>query len=197
MSTSEVPVVRRPRPPLIATLRVVLPGLAVATLLAVVGAAVLSARRAAESRTEVTRPIELIGPKLSGEDGKNRPFVITSVTAERELGAANRIRLHNPVLIRDPGGADQMKVTARSGIYDESASRLELTGDVQFTSPSGTSTTQAATYDAKTGEVLGAAAVQAAGASGQQLQAGSFAVKDKGGSVVYKGGVHTRLTPKK
>jgi lipopolysaccharide export system protein LptC len=196
MSTSEVPVVRRPRPPLIATLRVVLPGVAIATLLAIIGSAVLSAWRGAESRAEVTRPIELIGPRLSGEDGKNRPFVITSVTAEREPGAANRIRLHSPVLVRDPGSADQMKVTANSGVYDETAGRLELSGDVRFTSPSGTSTTQAATYDAKTGEVLGSAAVQAAGSSGQQLRAGSFAVKDKGDSVVYKGGVHTRLTPK-
>jgi lipopolysaccharide export system protein LptC len=197
MSTSEVPVVRRPRPPLIATLRILLPAVAVATLLAVIGAAILSAWRGAENRAEVTRPIELIGPQLSGEDSKNRPFVITSATAERELGVANRIRLHDPVLVRDPGAADQMKVTAKSGVYDETAGRLDLSGDVKFTSPNGTSTTQAATYDARTGEVLGAAAVQAAGAAGQQLQAGSFAVKDKGDSVVYKGGVHTRLNTKK
>ena len=197
MSASEVPVVRRPRSPLIATLRVVLPGVALATLLAVVVAAVRSAWRGAENSAQATRPIELIAPRLTGEDGKARPFVITSVTAERELGAADRIKLHNPVLVRDPGASDQTKVTADSGIYDETAGRLDLTGDVRFTGPDGTSTTQAATYDARTGEVLGTAAVRAAGAAGQRLQAGSFAVKNKGDSVVYKGGVHTRLNPKK
>lgn len=197
MSASEVPVTRRPRPPLIATLRVLLPGVAVATLAAVVVSAIASAYRGAENQTEAARPIELIGPRLTGEDGKNRPFVITAATAEREASAVNRIRLHDPVLVRDPGGVDQMQVVARRGIYDEAAGRLELAGDVRFSSRNGTTTTQAATYDARSGQVLGPAAVQAAGISGQQLQAGSFAVKDKGASVVYKGGVHTRLNTKK
>jgi len=197
MSASEAPILRRPRPPLIAALRLLLPALAIVTFLAVIASAIVSARRGAESQTEVSRPIELIGPRLSGQDGKKRLFVITAGVAERETGAANRIRLHDPVLVRDPGGADQMQVTARSGIYDEVGGRLELSGDVRFTSPNGTSTTQAATYDARTGEVLGAEAVHAAGMAGQQLQAGSFAVKDKGASVVYKGGVHTRLNTKK
>jgi lipopolysaccharide export system protein LptC len=195
MSASDAPAVRRPRPPLIAALRVLLPALAFATLIAVVGSGILSTRRGAETRAEVTRPIELIGPRLTGEDNKNRPFVITAATAEREAGV-DRIRLHAPVLVRNPGSPDQMQVLAKSGIYDEAAGRLELIGDVRFTSRSGTSTTPSAVYDAKSGEVLGQAAVQAAGASGQEVRAGSFAVKDKGQSVVYKGGVHTRINPK-
>lgn len=196
MSASQVSVTRRPRPPLIATLRVLLPAVAAATALAVIVAAGLSASRGAESQAAVTRPIELIAPRLTGEDRKQRPFVITAVTAERQDGAAGLIRLHNPVLVRNPGAPDQMQVTARTGTYDEASGRLELAGDVRLTSRSGSSTTQAAAYDAKSGEVVGGGAVRAAGASGEQVQAGSFAVKGKGGSVVYKGGVHTRLNPK-
>jgi lipopolysaccharide export system protein LptC len=195
MSASEVPIVRRPRPPLIATLRVLLPGVAAATLLAVIAAASFSAWRGAENQTEVARPIELIGPRLTGEDSKNRPFVITATTAERM--ADNRIRLQSPKLVRSSGQPDQMQVTANSGTYDEAAGRLELTGDVKLASRDNASTTQSAVYDAKTGEVLGGSAVQASGKPGQQLQAGSFAVKNQGESVVYKGGVHTRITPKK
>lgn len=195
MSASEVPVVRRPRPPLIAILRVLLPGVAAATLVAVIGAASMSAWRGAESQAEVTRPIELIGPRLTGEDSKKRPFVITAATAERM--ADGRIRLHDPVLVRDPGQTDQMQVTAKTGAYDEAAGKLELTGDVKLAGRNNDSTTQSAVYDAKTGEVLGSSAVQASGSAGQQLQAGSFAVENQGASVVYKGGVHTRLNPKK
>jgi lipopolysaccharide export system protein LptC len=98
--------------------------------------------------------------------------------------------------VRDPAGVDQMQVTANSGIYDETAGRLELAGDVKLTNRTGSSSTPSAIYDAKTGEVLGAHAVQAAGPSGQ-MRAGSFAVTNKGDSVTYKGGVHTRIVPKK
>lgn len=196
MTASEAPVVRRPKASLIATLRILLPVIALATLVAVIASAFGSAYHAAASRSAASRPIELIAPQLTGQDSKNRPFVITAVTAEREDGTANRIRLQNPVLVRDQGGADQMRVTAAHGIYDEAAGRLQLTGDVKFASANGDFTSPSAVYDAKTGEVLGTNAVQAAGATGQ-MQAGSFAVKDKGKSVIYKGGVHTRLTPKK
>lgn len=197
MTASEVPIPRRSRPPLIAALRVLLPAVAIVTLLAVIGAAVANAYHAAEIRPAATRPIELIGPRLTGNDSKNRRFVITAVTAERETRiATSRIRLHNPVLVRDPGGADQMQVTAQNGVYDETAGRLELVGDVKLTRKDGSSTTPSATYDAKTGEVLGANAVEAAGGSAQ-VRAGSFAVTNKGNSVIYKGGVHTRLVPKK
>ena len=197
MTASEVPIPRRSRPPLISALRILLPALAVATLLAVIGTAVANAYHAAEIHTALTRPIELIGPRLTGIDSNKRPFVITALTAERENETAtSRIRLHSPVLVRDPGGDDQMQVTAQNGTYDETAGRLELVGDVKLTSKSGSSTTPSATYDAKTGEVLGANAVQAAGGAGQ-VRAGSFAVTDKGDSVTYKGGVHTRVIPKK
>jgi lipopolysaccharide export system protein LptC len=196
MTVSEAPVVRRPRPSLIATLRIVLPLVAVATLIAVIATALGSAYHAAASRTAANQPIELIGPQLTGEDAKGRPFVITAVTAERQDGSTNRIRLHNPVLVRDQGGADQMRVTAKSGIYDEAVGRLQLDGDVKFTGSNGSFTSPSAVYDAKTGQVLGSNAVQAAGGVGD-LHANSFAVKDKGKSVIYKGGVHTRIVPKK
>jgi lipopolysaccharide export system protein LptC len=197
MTASEVPIPRRSRPPLIAALRILLPAVALLTLLAVIGTAAANAYHASEIHTAPTRPIELIGPQLTGKDSKNRPFVITAVTAERENDTAtSRIRLHSPVLVRDPGGADQMRVTANNGVYDETAGRLDLTGDVKLANKSGSSTSPSATYDAKTGEVLGAEAVQAAGGS-SRVQANSFAVTNKGDSVVYKGGVHTRLVPKK
>lgn len=155
MSASEVPVARRSRPQLIATLRILLPTVAVGTLVAVVATAIASAYQAAEIRAAATRPIELIGPQLLGEDSKNRPFVITAATAEREAGISSRIHLHSPVLVRDPGKPNQMRVTAKSGVYDEAAGRLELAGEVKFTSPSGSSTTPSAVYNAKTGKSSG------------------------------------------
>jgi len=195
MTASEVPIVRRrPRPPLIAALRLLMPAVAVVVLLAVIVAAALSGLRNVAGSAATTRPIELVGPRLIGEDNKKRPFVITATSAERQ-DSAGRIGLVSPVLVRDQGGSDQMQVTAAKGVYDETAGRLELTGDVRMTGPSGAFATPSAVYDAKTGEVLGAGGVNAASGA-NQLQAGSVSVKDKGKSVVYKGGVHTRLNVK-
>ncbi|CAN7216515.1 LPS export ABC transporter periplasmic protein LptC [Phenylobacterium sp. LjRoot225] len=194
MTASEVPAVRRPRPPLIAILRILLPAVAGAVLLAVIVAVASSGLRNIAGAASTTRPIELVGPRLIGADSKQRPFVITATSAEREDGSG-RIRLNSPVLMRDQGGADEMRVTAAKGVYDETAGRLELTGDVRLAGPSGAFATPSAVYDAKSGEVLGAGGVKAASGA-NQLQAGSVSVKDKGKSVIYKGGVHTRLNVK-
>lgn len=194
MTASEVSNIRRPRPPLIAVLRIVLPALAGIILLAVIVAAASSGLRNFTNVAATSQPIELVGPRLIGEDNKQRPFVITAASAERE--DASRIRLTDPILVRNQGAADQMRVTSARGLYDEAAGRLELNGDVRLAGPSGAFNTPSAVYDAKSGEIVGTGAVQAAAGAGQ-LQAGSFTVKDKGKSVVYKGGVHTRLNVKK
>lgn len=185
---------RRPRPALIPVLRILLPAVAATVLLAVVVSAVSGMFRAMERRAAATQPIELVAPRMIGEDSKKRPFVLTADSAER-VGATTRIRLINPVLVRSPGEAEETRVTAKGGVYDQAAGKLELTGDVKLTGPAGDFATPTAVYDAKTGEVVGRGQVRAARREGQ-MQAGSFTVKDKGDSVVYKGGVRTRINPK-
>lgn len=195
MSASEASADRRARPSLIATLRIALPVLAGLILLTVLASAVTGAFNNARTRAATTQPIEMIAPRLIGEDAKQRPFVITAKTAQREDGGANRIRLNAPVLVRDQGGDDQLRVVAQKGVYDEAAGRLELAGDVKMVSSAGEFSSPTAIYDAKTGEILGRGSVQASGSAGE-LKAGSFEVKDKGDTVTYKGGVHTRLNVK-
>ncbi|MDB5448490.1 MAG: hypothetical protein JWQ97_3807 [Phenylobacterium sp.] len=198
MSASDASVTRRrrrhPRPPLIVALRILLAGFALSVTLVVIGWAVVGAWRSPQGEAGAP-PIELTGPRLIGEDDKQRPFLITADTALREPGASQRIRLHRPILTRDAGGADNMRVTAAEGVYDEAAGRLELSGGVKVSGARGEFSTPATTYDTRTGKVVGPGAVQAAGDIGQ-MQARSFSVTNNGKSVVYKGGVHARLTPK-
>lgn len=190
---SDAPAAPARRPQLIPVLRILLPALAGAVFLAVILSAISGMFRAAERRAAATQPIELVAPRMIGEDNKKRPFVLTATTAERE-GETSRIRLVNPVLVRSPGAREETRVTAKGGIYDQGAGKLELSGDVRLTGPSGDFDTTAAVYDARTGEVVGRG-VQADARSGE-MRAGSFSVKDKGDSVVYKGGVRTRINPK-
>lgn len=196
MSATEASAAHRPRPSLIATLRIVLPVIAGLVLLAVVASTVTGLFNDARIRAAATKPIEMIAPRLIGEDSKQRPFVITAATAQREDGTnTNRIRLNSPVLVRDEGGPDQMRVSAKQGVYDESASKLELAGDVHMTTQTGEFTSPTAIYDSKTGEIIGRGDIEGAGSAGQ-LKAGSVELKDKGDTVTYKGGVHTRLNVK-
>jgi len=195
MSATEASAAHRPRPSPIATLRIVLPAIAGLVLLAVVVSAVTGMFDSARVRGAATGPIEMIAPRLIGEDSAQRSFVITAATAQREEGT-NRIRLNNPVLIRDQDGPDHMQVNAKQGLYDESAGQLELTGDVRMTTRSGEFTSPTAIYNSKTGQIIGRGQVQAAGSGGEQLQAGSVELKNKGDTVTYKGRVHTRLNVK-
>jgi len=195
MSATEASAAHRPRPSLIATLRIALPVIAGLILLAVIASALTGMFNNARVRAAATKPIEMIAPRLIGEDSKQRPFVITAATAQRE-DETNRIRLNNPVLIRDQDGPDQMRVNAKQGLYDESAGKLELTGDVHMTTRQGEFTSPTAIYDSKTGEIVGRGEIQAAGSGGEQLKAGSVELKNKGDTVTYKGGVHTRLNVK-
>jgi len=96
MTLTEAPVVRpvRPRPLPIVVLRILLPTFAAVVALAVVVTATFSSLHGAAGPAPATRPIELVGPRMIGEDSKKRPFVITATTAEREEGS-NRIRLNS------------------------------------------------------------------------------------------------------
>jgi len=199
MSATEAPAAHRPRPSLIATLRIVLPLIAGLILLAVILSVVTGVFNNARLRAATTKPIEMIAPRLIGEDSKQRPFVITAATAQREE-ATNRIRLNSPVLIRDQGGPDQMRVVAKQGLYDESAGKLELSGDVRMTNNRSEFTSPTAVYDSKSGEMVGSGQIQASGAAGSgksgSVKARSVEVQNQGDTVTFKGGVHSRLNVK-
>ena len=106
----------------------------------------------------------------------------------------SRIDLDHPVLSRDEGGPDALRVVAASGVYDEKTGSLALSGGVHVESAHGQFSTPATTYDTKSGNLLGDG-VQGSAAFGQ-LRARQFSASANGKSVIYKGGVRARLNPK-
>jgi len=177
----------------IARLRIGLLAFAGALFLLVIGWTIASALRTPHDAA--APPLIVASPRLTGEDSKNRAFVITAAKATREPGSVQRIDLDQPTLDRDEGGADALHVTAAKGIYDQAAGRLYLSGGVRIDGQSGHFATPSTVYDTKTGGLIGAGAVQAQSEVGQ-LQAQSFSVSGKGRSVIYKGGVHARIERK-
>jgi lipopolysaccharide export system protein LptC len=187
------PRLTRPRPQLISTLRVVLLAVAIGLTVLVVAWTIVNALRG-PSQEITPPPLTVASPKLIGQDEKDRTFVVTANSAQRENATSQRIDLDHPVLTRDEGGRDFLHAVAQKGVYDEKAGRLELGGGVQVSGTRGEFTTPATVYDTKAGELVGG------GVRGRadfgKLQAGSFTVRDKGKSVVYQGGVRARLNTK-
>ena len=176
-------------------LRLALPaviGLILAGLAASVAYNALEARRAAANGGD---PIRLISPHFVGRDSHGRPFILTSVTATRDPNNYNRVFLDKPVLIMDADGADPLHITAGSGVYHEDTGLLEVTHGVHLSGARGAVDTDSSVFDTKTEELSGSAAVHGAGSLGE-IRAKSYAVHDKGDTMVFKGDVHTRLQPK-
>lgn len=181
----------RRRSAIIAALRLVLPAVSALVLLSVLAALAVSALGDRNQPAPSTRPIELVAPRLVGADDKGRPFVITAAGATRDGAAAERVGLDRPQLVLDEGGPDYMRVTAAKGVFDERDGKLSLSGGVKLVGPQGAYDSPATVFDTRTGEIAGSGAVRGAGAFGD-IQAGSYAVKDKGDRIIFKGRVHSR-----
>lgn len=186
--------VRRSRA--VARLRVALPALMALLLLAVIGSVFVSSRSNQPSRPAATKaPIQLTAPRLTGTDDKGRPFIITAASAVRDPDAYERVVLKEPILSVDENGPNRLRITGHDGLYDEGTRKLSVSGGVLVTSPRGTVETPASVFDTKTGEIVGTSGIRTA-VGGTTTSARSFAVTDKGGQVVYKGGVRSRINVK-
>jgi lipopolysaccharide export system protein LptC len=184
----------RPRPQLISTLRVALPAFAIGLTLLVIAWTTVTALLGASHET-APLPLTVASPRLSGQDDKDRPYTVIARTATREAVGSQKIDLDHPLLTRDEGGPDFLRVVAASGVYDQQAGKLALSGGVQISGARGEFSTPSTIYDTKTGDIVGPGAVQGSGDIGQ-LKAGSVSVTGNGKSVVYKGGVRARLNAK-
>jgi lipopolysaccharide export system protein LptC len=186
----------RRRSRVIAALRVVLPAL-IALILAGLGASVawntLNAQPAQSGGAN--DPIRLINPRFVGRDTRSRAFVLTAVTATRDLQDIQKVYLDKPALVLDDEGPDPLRITAKTGVYHEDTGKLEVSGGVRLVGAKGAFDTAESQYDIKSGELVGSGAVHGLGALGE-ISAKSYGVYDKGDRMVFKGGVHTVLNSK-
>jgi lipopolysaccharide export system protein LptC len=187
----------RRRSRLIRALRIALPALIVLIFLGLVGSVAWSTFSAQPKQAKGgDEPIRLINPRFVGRDDKGRAFVLTADSAIRDRLDYNRVILKKPALVLDEGGPDQMRLTGNDGVYHEQNNKLELFNGVRMADAKSTFQTAASLFDTKTGEVVGSGPIQGAGGLGE-ISAKSYGVYGKGERMVFSGGVHTRLQPKK
>lgn len=187
----------RRRSRLIRALRVVLPATIVLIFLGLVGSVAWSTFNAQPKAAQAgDEPIRLISPRFVGRDDKGRAFVLTAESAIRDRLDYQRVILKKPALVLDENGPDQMRINGADGVFHEQSGKLELSNGVRMEDAENAFTTAASLFDTKTGEVVGSGPIQGAGGLGE-IQAQSYGVYGKGETMVFKGGVRTRLETKK
>lgn len=183
----------RRRSRLIRTLRVALPALIVVIFLSLAGSVAWSTFRSQpQAGRGQDEPIRLVTPRFVGRDDKGRPFVLTAQSATRDRLDYQRVILSKPALQLDQGGPDQLHINGANGIFHEQDGKLELSGGVHMQDTKNAFDTASSLFDTKTGEVVGSGPIQGAGGLGE-IQAQSYGVYGKGESMVFKGGVRTRI----
>ena len=187
----------RRRSRLIRTLRIALPALIVLIFAGLIGSVAWSTFNA-QPRTARAgdEPIRLINPRFVGRDDKGRAFVLTADSAIRDRLDYSRVILKKPALVLDENGPEQMRLNGADGVFHEQNGKLELTNGVRMEDAKSSFNTAASLFDTKTGEVVGSGPIQGAGGLGE-IRAESYGVYGKGETMVFKGGVKTRLETKK
>jgi lipopolysaccharide export system protein LptC len=185
----------RRRSALIHALRRILPGLAAAMVLGLVGWAAVNTvyRRLSADRRGGSLAIHMLKASFEGRDDQGKPFLIDADSAVRDDDDPNRIVLENPVFTLGAGPPDLTKVRSRHGVYRDDSRMLDLTQDVHMDDAQGYHfVTEHALVDTRKSNVDGDKPVAGQGPLGH-IVAMSYAVRDNGAHVYFYGHVKAHL----
>jgi lipopolysaccharide export system protein LptC len=141
-----------------------------------------------------TSTIHMTNARFYGRDGNGRPYVLEAVEATRSDKDFQRIALSKLKLAFDAGGPDKNShISADHGVYREDDRILRLRDHVTMRDQAGnTFLTDQAVVNTVNNSVEGRDHVQGAGPLGA-VTADSYAVYDKGATVVFRGHVHSQI----
>ncbi|MFN3835069.1 MAG: LPS export ABC transporter periplasmic protein LptC [Glycocaulis sp.] len=141
----------------------------------------------------------ITNPRFTGRDQNGRPFVLTADSAVRRLaGLGNLTDLENPridyaLLFGGANRPDASEVLSQTGLYDDRARILRMSGTVRFSTHSGYRfRTEGAALDLAAAVVTGDLPVEGRAPWGG-IQAQGFELHDDGRRLVFTGGVVTRF----
>lgn len=182
------------RSALVRTMRVVLPALGAAIVVALAGAAAVNTLMLrATSRQPAQLQIRMLEPHFQGRNDNGQPFLITADSAVRDDADGSRVELDRPVFMQGAAATNQSRVRADHGVYREDTRILDLTGNVVLDDPKGYHfVTDHALVDTVKSNVDGDHKITGKGPLGQ-IAASSYAVRNGGAFLYFKGRVKTRI----
>ncbi len=142
-----------------------------------------------------TSTIHMTNAYFHGRDGNGRPYVLAANEATRSDRDFQRISLSNLHLTFDSGGGlnQNSHISADHGVYREDDRILRLRDHVVMKDQTGNVfLTDQATVNTVNNSVVGRDHVQGSGPMGS-VTADSYAVFDKGATVVFRGHVHSQI----
>lgn len=142
--------------------------------------------------------LQLENPRLAGVTAADQPYELTAASALPDGPTAQRISFETPAG-RLETDRRTISATARAGMIDRPAERLELTGDVVIESSDGwRGETGRVAIDLAARTATGPGAVRATGPQGE-LEAGSFRAAQPEGEeaprIWFENGVRVLFTP--
>jgi lipopolysaccharide export system protein LptC len=128
---------------------------------------------------------QLTEAHYQGVDAAGRPYTVTA-TKVRQSGP-DRTELDQPKADMQFQSGEWLMIAARNGVFEQKASRLDLSGEVTLYRDDGTVlTTASATIDMRANAAAGHEMVHAEGPFGV-LDAQGFTVLDRGAVVQFTG----------
>jgi lipopolysaccharide export system protein LptC len=179
---------------LVRVLRWLLPMIMIGVVGALVALVVAHAvRRHDAAHRDAATPIEMVNPHFFGRDSQGRAYTLGARQAARDEQSFQRVLLNYPSVTLDTEGPHPSTLTADKGVYHEDTRMLYLKGHVRADNAKASRfASDEATVNTRTGMVTGPSALAGETPVGD-VQSNGFDVFDKGGRVVFKGGVHARL----
>jgi lipopolysaccharide export system protein LptC len=141
------------------------------------------------STTPGLTSVTMLGPRFTGRDANDQPFVITADTARRRPQQPSLIDLTNPRM----EDANASNVVAKNGVYDETREVLDHAGDVVMTDVSGyVFNSETARMYVRENRVEGQTRIAGKGPT-SELKADNWKVLDNGKHIMLDGNVWTRF----
>jgi lipopolysaccharide export system protein LptC len=134
-------------------------------------------------------------PRYLGHTKNQEPYELTAAAAYADPKLPNQVHLDHPAGALTGAGPRDVNLTARHGLYNRSADKLDLNGTVELTTSDGYRfDTDHAHIDLKSGDVVGDQPIQGSGPTGT-LWAERFQILDKGDLLHFEGRVKVTLPP--
>ena len=141
--------------------------------------------------------LTMLNASYQGADAKNRPFAVRGAEAFQPENDSPIVHLSGVEadIFTDPAQNGVLALSANEGLYQRDAERLDLTGDVTVRSDAGHEfITTEAHIDLTAGSAKGHEPVSGKGPHGL-LDAGNFALLDRGQVMTFGGRVRVTLLP--
>jgi lipopolysaccharide export system protein LptC len=188
---------------LVELLRYLLPATALCLIALVVlwpqvigGAGGLIAPIFANAEIAGTDVMLMSNPRYLGRTRDAEPYELTAASAYVDPKRPNRIHLDRLAAELAPANRRDLNLVALRGMYNRSADKLDLDGDIALTTSDGYRfETQSARIDLQNGLVIGEQPIQGFGPAGT-LSADRFEIRDSGEVLRFEGRVKVTLPPR-